>query len=49
LRNILGTHVHTFFQPGIVKLYFVELPKEVQERFDYGPATPRADASEGAA
>jgi hypothetical protein len=25
---------------GISKVYFIELPKEVQERFHYGPATP---------
>ena len=27
---------------GISKVYFIELPKEVQERFHYGPATPIA-------
>jgi hypothetical protein len=25
---------------GISKIYFAELPKDVQERFHYGPATP---------
>ena len=25
---------------GIFKIYFVELPKDVQERFHYKPATP---------
>ena len=25
---------------GITKVYFVELPKDVQERFHYGSATP---------
>src|SRR6476620_4066185 len=30
---------------GIVKLYFIELPKEVQERFRYGPAKTTAAAS----
>ena len=29
-------------QMGISKVYFIELPKEVQERFHYGPATPIA-------
>jgi len=29
-------------QTGISKVYFIELPKEVQERFHYGPATPIA-------
>jgi hypothetical protein len=27
---------------GISKVYFVELPKEVQQRFQHGPATPTA-------
>ena len=27
---------------GIAKIYFVELPKDVQERFHYGSATPKA-------
>ena len=27
---------------GISKIYFVELPKDVQEKFHYGPATPSA-------
>jgi len=30
---------------GIVKLYFIELPKEVQERFRYNPAKTTAAAS----
>jgi hypothetical protein len=30
---------------GIVKLYFIELPKEVQERFRYDPAKTTAAAS----
>jgi hypothetical protein len=25
---------------GISKVYFVELPKDVQEKFQYGPANP---------
>ena len=29
---------------GIVKLYFTELPKDVQERFHYGSATPTGKA-----
>ena len=29
---------------GISKIYFVELPREVQERFHYGPATPTGKA-----
>lgn len=29
---------------GISKVYFVELPKDVQERFHYGPATPTGKA-----
>jgi hypothetical protein len=29
---------------GISKVYFVELPKDVQERFHYGPATPAGKA-----
>jgi hypothetical protein len=29
---------------GITKLYFAELPKEVQERFHYGSATPTGKA-----
>ena len=29
---------------GISKIYFVELPKEVQERFHYGSATPTGKA-----
>jgi hypothetical protein len=28
-------------QSGISKVYFVELPKEVQERFHYNPNAPR--------
>jgi len=31
---------------GISKVYFVELPKDVQERFHYGLATPRATQRE---
>src|SRR5262249_14525515 len=31
---------------GISKVYFVELPKDVQERFHYGPATPVAEQHE---
>ena len=27
---------------GISKVYFVELPQDVQEKFHYGPATPSA-------
>src|SRR5262245_25073967 len=26
---------------GISKVYFIELPKDVQEKFHYGPAKPR--------
>ena len=29
---------------GITKVYFVELPKDVQERFHYGSATPTGKA-----
>ena len=29
---------------GISKVYFVELPKDVQERFHYGSATPTGKA-----
>src|SRR5207244_11649504 len=29
---------------GISKIYFVELPKDVQERFHYGSATPDGKA-----
>jgi hypothetical protein len=29
---------------GISKIYFVELPKDVQERFRYGSVTPTAKA-----
>ena len=29
---------------GISKVYFVELPKDVQERFHHGPATPTGNA-----
>ena len=29
---------------GVTKLYFTELPKEVQERFHYGSATPTGKA-----
>jgi hypothetical protein len=31
-------------QAGISKIYFVELPKDVQERFHYGSATPTGKA-----
>src|SRR4030095_11518584 len=31
-------------KPGISKIYFVELPKDVQERFHYGSATPTGKA-----
>jgi hypothetical protein len=27
---------------GLSKIYFVELPKDVQERFHYGSATPQS-------
>jgi hypothetical protein len=29
---------------GITKIYFAELPKDVQERFHHGPATPTGNA-----
>ena len=29
---------------GIIKVYFTELPKDVQERFHYGSATPPGKA-----
>jgi hypothetical protein len=32
---------------GISKVYFIELPKDVQERFHYGPAKPRPAQREG--
>jgi len=31
---------------GIAKIYFVELPKDVQEKFHYGQASPIAARSE---
>ena len=31
---------------GISKVYFVELPQDIQKRFHYGPATPSAAQSE---
>ena len=33
---------------GISKIYFVELPKDVQERFHYGSATPMERQSRNA-
>ena len=30
---------------GLSKIYFVELPKDVQERFHYGSATPTGEAA----
>jgi len=32
---------------GISKVYFIELPKDVQEKFHYGPAKPRPAQREG--
>jgi len=32
------------YKSGIAKVYFIELPKEVQERFHYGSATPTGKA-----
>src|ERR1700758_2424023 len=48
-KNVTVSHVEADgivikTKTGISKIYFVELPKDVQERFHYGSATPAGTA-----
>jgi hypothetical protein len=48
-KNATVSHVEPdgivlIYKSGIAKVYFIELPKEVQERFHYGSATPTGKA-----
>jgi hypothetical protein len=40
ITRVEGDGIVLRTKTGISKVYFVELPKDVQERFHYGPATP---------
>ena len=42
ITRVEGDGIVIRTKTGISKLYFVELPKDVQERFHYGQATPIA-------
>ena len=42
ITRVEGDGIVLRTKTGISKVYFIELPKEVQERFHYGPATPIA-------
>jgi hypothetical protein len=42
ITRVEGDGIVLRTKTGISKVYFVELPQDVQERFHYGPATPRA-------
>ena len=42
ITRVEGDGIVLRTKTGISKVYFVELPKDVQERFHYGPATPTA-------
>ena len=42
IMRVEGDGIVIRTKTGISKIYFVELPKDVQERFHYGQATPVA-------
>ena len=42
ITRVEGDGIVLRTKTGISKVYFVELPKDVQEKFHYGPATPSA-------
>ena len=42
ITRVEGDGIVIRTKTGISKIYFVELPKDVQERFHYGQATPIA-------
>lgn len=42
IMRVEGDGIVIRTKTGISKLYFIELPKDVQERFHYGQATPIA-------
>ena len=42
ITRVEGDGIVLRTKTGISKVYFVELPKDVQERFHYGAATPSA-------
>lgn len=42
ITRVEGDGIVIRTKTGISKLYFIELPKDVQERFHYGQATPIA-------
>jgi hypothetical protein len=46
ITRVEGDGIVIRTKTGISKLYFVELPKDVQEKFHYGQATPIAARSE---
>ena len=46
ITRVEGDGIVIRTKTGISKIYFVELPKDVQERFHYGQATPIAARSE---
>jgi hypothetical protein len=42
ITRVEGDGIVLRTKTGISKVYFVELPRDVQEKFHYGPATPSA-------
>jgi hypothetical protein len=42
ISRVEGDGIVLRTKTGISKVYFVELPQDVQEKFHYGPATPSA-------
>lgn len=42
ITRVEGDGIVLRTKTGISKVYFVELPKDVQEKFHYGPAKPSA-------
>ena len=47
ITRVEGDGIVIRTKTGISKIYFVELPKEVQEKFHYGQATPVRAQKEG--
>jgi hypothetical protein len=47
ITRVEGDGIVIRTKTGISKIYFVELPKEVQEKFHYGQATPVPAQREG--
>ena len=46
ITRVEGDGIVLRTKTGISKVYFVELPQDIQKRFHYGPATPSAAQGE---